>query len=101
MNQEMDKCYDKMKNVQNKVYYHWIIKLEVYEMLGNKKKNFTAAILEKVARSSYSVYPCPKFAYEQHTHEFQISNVICVFSYSSVQIVYCIFLSSTQWKWVD
>lgn len=35
---------------------------------------------------------------KKHTHEFQILNIIRVFSHSTVQIVYRIFLSSLQWK---
>ena len=43
--------HEKRKQIQNKVYYSKK-KLEVYYMSGNRKKNITATILEKVARNS-------------------------------------------------
>ena len=43
--------HEKRKHIQNKVYYSKK-KLEVYYMSGNRKKNITATILEKVARNS-------------------------------------------------
>ena len=44
--------HGKRKDIQNEVYYHKIMKLEVYYMSDNGKKNITATILEKVARNS-------------------------------------------------
>lgn len=35
--------------------------------------------------------PYPEFAHKKHMHEFQILNIIRVFSYSTIHIAYRIF----------